>query len=170
MGFTGAHVLCIFDVFILALYLLSHVCALLKYTSKLSKKILNLNPHTLGKACAYLGHILDLSWAIAGHISGIYIRKPLSNWHFSGDKLSHPTKCPTFSPATKCPNLCTDAQESCWKVVGTFCRLSQLCGKQLQGCSAERSGRKALLSHLSFFYILVANINIMMSPNRKISP
>ena len=31
MGFTGAHVLCTFDVFILALYLLSHGCALLKY-------------------------------------------------------------------------------------------------------------------------------------------
>ena len=63
----------------------------------------------------YLGYIL--AWAIFGHISGIYIRKPLFNWHFSGDKMSHPTKCPTFSPVTKCPNLCTDAQESCWKVV-----------------------------------------------------
>ena len=34
MGFTGAHVLYTFDVFILALYLLSHGCALLKYTCK----------------------------------------------------------------------------------------------------------------------------------------
>ena len=34
MGFTGAHVLYKFDVFILALYLLSHGCALLKYTCK----------------------------------------------------------------------------------------------------------------------------------------
>ena len=34
MGFTGAHVLHTFDVFILALYLLSHGCALLKYTCK----------------------------------------------------------------------------------------------------------------------------------------
>ena len=32
MGFTGAHVLHKSDVFILALYLLSHVCALLEYT------------------------------------------------------------------------------------------------------------------------------------------
>ena len=32
MGFTGAHVLYVLDVFILALYLLSHVCALLEYT------------------------------------------------------------------------------------------------------------------------------------------
>ena len=32
MGFTGAHVLYTFDVFILALYLLFHGCALLKYT------------------------------------------------------------------------------------------------------------------------------------------
>ena len=31
MGFTGAHVLRTFDAFILALYLLSHGCALLKY-------------------------------------------------------------------------------------------------------------------------------------------
>ena len=31
MGFTGAHVLHTFDAFILALYLLSHGCALLKY-------------------------------------------------------------------------------------------------------------------------------------------
>ena len=34
MGFTGAHVLYTFDVFILALYLLFHGCALLKYTCK----------------------------------------------------------------------------------------------------------------------------------------
>ena len=34
MGFTGAHTLFTFDVFILALYLLSHGCALLKYTYK----------------------------------------------------------------------------------------------------------------------------------------
>ena len=33
MGFTGAHMLYyVLDVFILALYLLSHVCALLEYT------------------------------------------------------------------------------------------------------------------------------------------
>ena len=43
---------------------------------------LNMNPHTLGKACAYLRHILDISWAIFGHICGIYVRKPLFNWHF----------------------------------------------------------------------------------------
>ena len=68
----------------------------------------------------YLGYILDNFWAYLWHI----YKKPLFNWHFSGDKLSHQTKCPTFSPATKCPNLCTDAQKSCWKIVGTFCRLS----------------------------------------------
>ena len=34
MGFTGAHMKYTFDVFILALYLLSHGCALLKYTCK----------------------------------------------------------------------------------------------------------------------------------------
>ena len=34
MGFTGAHVLYTFDVFLLALYLLSHGRALLKYTCK----------------------------------------------------------------------------------------------------------------------------------------
>ena len=34
MGFTGAHVLHKFDVFILALYLLYHGCALLKYRCK----------------------------------------------------------------------------------------------------------------------------------------
>ena len=34
MGFTGAHVLYTFDAFILALYLLFHGCALLKYTCK----------------------------------------------------------------------------------------------------------------------------------------
>ena len=34
MGFTGAHVLHTIDAFILALYLLSHGCALLKYTCK----------------------------------------------------------------------------------------------------------------------------------------
>ena len=35
MGFTGAHMLYyVLDVFILALYLLSHVCALLEYTFK----------------------------------------------------------------------------------------------------------------------------------------
>ena len=34
MGFTGAHMLHTFDVFILSLYLLSHVCALLKYMFK----------------------------------------------------------------------------------------------------------------------------------------
>ena len=83
-----------------------------------------MNPHTLGKACAYLRHILDISWAIFGHICGIYVRKPLFNWHFLGDKLSHQTKCPTFSPETKCPKLCNDASESCWKIVGTFCQLS----------------------------------------------
>ena len=33
MGFTGAHMLYyVLDIFILALYLLSHVCALLEYT------------------------------------------------------------------------------------------------------------------------------------------
>ena len=77
------------------------------------------SPH-LANACAYLGHIWDISWAIFGHISGIYIRKPLFNLHFSGDKLSHLTKCPTFSPATKCPNLCTYAQESYGKLLGHF--------------------------------------------------
>ena len=41
MGFTGAHVLHKLDVFILALYLLSHGCALLKYTCKTS----SINPH-----------------------------------------------------------------------------------------------------------------------------
>ena len=40
MGFTGAHVLYTFDVFILALYLLSHGCALLKYTCKQQKLIM----------------------------------------------------------------------------------------------------------------------------------
>ena len=35
MGFTDAHVLYTFDAFILALYLLSHGFALLKYTYKL---------------------------------------------------------------------------------------------------------------------------------------
>ena len=34
MGFTGAQMLHKFDIFILALYLLSHGCALLKYTCK----------------------------------------------------------------------------------------------------------------------------------------
>ena len=34
MGLTGAHVLYAFDAFILALYLLFHGCALLKYTCK----------------------------------------------------------------------------------------------------------------------------------------
>ena len=34
MGFTGAHVLYTLDAFILALYLLFHGCALLKYTCK----------------------------------------------------------------------------------------------------------------------------------------
>ena len=34
MGFTGAHMIYTLDVFILALYLLSHECALLKYTHK----------------------------------------------------------------------------------------------------------------------------------------
>ena len=34
MGFTGAHVLYTIDAFILALYLLFHGCALLKYTCK----------------------------------------------------------------------------------------------------------------------------------------
>ena len=34
MGFTGAHMLYVLDVFIFALYLLSHGCALLKYTCK----------------------------------------------------------------------------------------------------------------------------------------
>ena len=34
MGFTGAHVLYTFDVFLLALYLLSHGCALMKYTCR----------------------------------------------------------------------------------------------------------------------------------------
>ena len=72
-----------------------------------------------GISWIYLGQFLALSAAIS-----IYKRKPLVNWHFSGDKLSHSTKCPTFSPATKFPNLWTDAQESCWKVVGSFCRLS----------------------------------------------
>ena len=35
MGFTGAHMLYVLDVFILALYLISHVCALLEYTFQL---------------------------------------------------------------------------------------------------------------------------------------
>ena len=35
MGFTGAHMLYVLDVFILALYLLSHGFALLKYMYKL---------------------------------------------------------------------------------------------------------------------------------------
>ena len=43
MGFTGAHMLYVLDVFILALYLLSHVCALLEYTFQ-SKNIVWLNP------------------------------------------------------------------------------------------------------------------------------
>ena len=30
------------------------------------------------------------------------------------------TKCPTFSPATKCPNLCTYAHESYGKLLGHF--------------------------------------------------
>ena len=68
----------------------------------------------------HLGQIWDISWAIFGYISGIYIRKPLFNLHFSGDKLSHLTKCPTFSPATKCPDLCTFAQESYGKLLGHF--------------------------------------------------
>ena len=34
MGFTGAHMLYVLDVFIFALYLLSHGCALLKYMYK----------------------------------------------------------------------------------------------------------------------------------------
>ena len=34
MGFTGAHVLYTFDAFILALYLLFHGCAFLKYMCK----------------------------------------------------------------------------------------------------------------------------------------
>ena len=39
MGFTGAHMLYyVLDIFILALYLLSHVCALLEYTFKLLKE------------------------------------------------------------------------------------------------------------------------------------
>ena len=36
MRFTGAHMLYTLDVFILALYLLPHVCALLKYMYKRS--------------------------------------------------------------------------------------------------------------------------------------
>ena len=32
-----------------------------------------------------------------GHIAGISIGKPLSHWHFSGDELSHTTKCPAMS-------------------------------------------------------------------------
>ena len=50
MGFTGAHVLYTFDVFILALYLLSHGCALLKYTCKPHKQVYisyNTNVNTL---------------------------------------------------------------------------------------------------------------------------
>ena len=68
-----------------------------------------------GISWIYLGQFLALSPAI-----GIYKRKPLINWHFSGDKLSHSTKCPTFSLATKCPNLCTHAQESYGKLLGHF--------------------------------------------------
>ena len=69
---------------------------------------------------AYLGYILGDCWPYLRHI----YKKPLSNWHFLGKKLSHPTKCPTFSLATKCPNLCTICTGKLWKVVGTFCRLS----------------------------------------------
>ena len=97
-------------------------------------------------------------------------KKPMSHWHFTGDKLSQTTKCPafspcdklsqrqnvpfpprqqnvplmillknhcftrifratncpkvtkcpTFSPATKCPNLCTYAHESYGKLLGHF--------------------------------------------------
>ena len=41
MGFTGAHMLHTIDVFILALYLLFHGCALLKYTCKQKIYIVN---------------------------------------------------------------------------------------------------------------------------------
>ena len=40
MGFTGAHMLYyVLDIFILALYLLSHVCALLEYTFQLDQHL-----------------------------------------------------------------------------------------------------------------------------------
>ena len=40
--------------------------------------IFNLNPHTSGKACTYLGQMWDISWAIFGHISGYYLAKFLA--------------------------------------------------------------------------------------------
>ena len=84
---------------------------------------------------AYLGYILGNFWAYLRHIC----KKTIVQLAFLGrqivpsdkmshflprDKLSHQTNCPTFSPETKCPKLCNDASESCWKIVGTFCQLS----------------------------------------------
>ena len=65
--------------------------------------------------CMY-GYILGNFWPYLWHI----YKKNIVQLAFSGDKLSHLTKCPTFSPATKCPNLCTHAQESYGKLLGHF--------------------------------------------------
>ena len=52
MGFTGAHMLYVLDVFILALYLLSHVCALLEYTFQQTQNLVRIETdfHTVNVA------------------------------------------------------------------------------------------------------------------------
>ena len=68
--------------------------------------------------CPTFSILIPIPWAKLGRISGIswiYLGQLPYLWHiykktivqlaFLGDKLSHPTKCPTFfSLATNCPN------------------------------------------------------------------
>ena len=72
--------------------------------------------------------------------------------------MSHQTKCPSFSPETKCPKLCNDASESCWKIVGTFCQLSNFVNLKAntlgKGCAFR--GHVLDISWLHSDYILAA--------------
>ena len=131
--------------------------------------------------CPTFSILIPIPWAKLGRISGIswiYLGQLPYLWHiykktivqlaFLGDKLSHPTKCPTFSLATKCPNLCTG---KLWKVVRTFCGLSHFVNlKVAHVLDIFWPHPDYILSFLSFFYILVAHRNVIMFPNRKIPP
>ena len=126
---------------------------------------------SLRVAQAYLRYILGNFWPYLRHIH----KKTIVQMAFLGDKLSHPTKCPTLSPATKCPNLYAlmhrKVMESCWDILSIvpLCQFVE-CAFREHLLNIFWLHSDYILSFLSFFYILVANSNVIMSPNRKIPP
>ena len=128
------------------------------------------SPHlgqSLRVSRAYLGYILGNFWPYLWHI----YEKTIVQLAFFGRQIVPSDKMSHFLPGDKMSQLMHLCTGKLWKVVGTFCRLSHFVNlKVAHLANMYWTYFGYILSLLSFLYILVANSNVTMSPNRKIPP